>query len=50
MTAPNPVETFFTEPLSSRDPEVWGAIDKELGRQRHEIELIARCSRRRGRS
>ncbi|WP_412507254.1 serine hydroxymethyltransferase [Roseovarius sp. SYSU LYC5161] len=37
-TSPDP---FFTEPLSSRDPEVWGAIDKELGRQRHEIELIA---------
>ncbi|WP_104020414.1 serine hydroxymethyltransferase [Roseovarius nitratireducens] len=41
MTVQSPVETFFTEPLSSRDPEVWGAIGKELGRQRHEIELIA---------
>ncbi len=41
MTVQSPVETFFTEPLSSRDPEVWDAIGKELGRQRHEIELIA---------
>ncbi len=32
---------FFTEDLSSRDAELFGAITKELGRQRHEIELIA---------
>ena len=32
---------FFTEPLASRDPEVFGSITAELGRQRHEIELIA---------
>ena len=32
---------FFTEPLSSRDPELYGSITSELGRQRHEIELIA---------
>ena len=32
---------FFTTPLSERDPEIFGAIGKELGRQRHEIELIA---------
>ena len=32
---------FFTEPLSSRDPELFGAVTQELGRQRHEIELIA---------
>ena len=32
---------FFTESLSSRDPELFGAIRSELGRQRHEIELIA---------
>jgi glycine hydroxymethyltransferase len=32
---------FFTEPLSSRDPELFGSITAELGRQRHEIELIA---------
>ena len=32
---------FFTEALSSRDPEIFGAITAELGRQRDEIELIA---------
>ncbi|MBR9820920.1 MAG: serine hydroxymethyltransferase [Rhodobacteraceae bacterium] len=32
---------FFTEALTSRDPEIFGAITKELGRQRNEIELIA---------
>ena len=32
---------FFTEPLSTRDPELFGAITDELGRQRDEIELIA---------
>ncbi len=32
---------FFTESLSSRDPELFGAITNELGRQRDEIELIA---------
>ena len=32
---------FFTEALSARDPEIFDAIRKELGRQREEIELIA---------
>ena len=32
---------FFTESLSTRDPEVAAAITAELGRQRKEIELIA---------
>ncbi|MDO8984131.1 serine hydroxymethyltransferase [Cypionkella sp.] len=32
---------FFTESLASRDPELFGSIANELGRQRHEIELIA---------
>ncbi|MGX0975567.1 glycine hydroxymethyltransferase [Roseovarius sp. MBR-51] len=32
---------FFTESLSSRDPDLFGAIRSELGRQRDEIELIA---------
>jgi glycine hydroxymethyltransferase len=32
---------FFTESLSSRDPEIFGSITRELGRQRDEIELIA---------
>ncbi|WP_136645145.1 serine hydroxymethyltransferase [Tabrizicola sp. YIM 78059] len=41
MNAPHRDTGFFTEPLSSRDPELFGAITQELGRQRHEIELIA---------
>ena len=36
---PNP--GFFTEKLASRDPEIFDAIEKELGRQRDQIELIA---------
>ncbi len=32
---------FFTETLVSRDPELFASITSELGRQRHEIELIA---------
>ncbi|WP_424939286.1 serine hydroxymethyltransferase [Aliiroseovarius sp. S253] len=32
---------FFTESLATRDPELWGSITNELGRQRDEIELIA---------
>ncbi|TXI06876.1 MAG: serine hydroxymethyltransferase, partial [Pseudorhodobacter sp.] len=37
-----PVTTgFFTDSLAARDPEIFGAVTQELGRQRHEIELIA---------
>ncbi|MCB1426225.1 MAG: serine hydroxymethyltransferase, partial [Notoacmeibacter sp.] len=32
---------FFSAPLEEIDPEIFGAIRDELGRQRHEIELIA---------
>ena len=32
---------FFTESLATRDPDLYGAIRSELGRQRDEIELIA---------
>ncbi|WP_134724506.1 serine hydroxymethyltransferase [Paracoccus luteus] len=32
---------FFTEKLADRDPAIFDAIRKELGRQRDEIELIA---------
>ena len=32
---------FFTEDVSTRDPELFGAISDELGRQQDEIELIA---------
>ena len=41
MTATTRDQGFFTETLASRDPELWGAITGELGRQRDEIELIA---------
>ena len=34
-------DAFFNRPLAESDAEVFGAIEKELGRQRHEIELIA---------
>ena len=32
---------FFTATLAEADPEIADAIAKELGRQQHEIELIA---------
>ncbi len=32
---------FFSRSLADTDPDIFGAIEKELGRQRHEIELIA---------
>ena len=39
---PAPAQSkFFTAPLSATDPEMASAIAKELGRQQHEIELIA---------
>ncbi len=41
MTSSAPASGFFTETLASRDPELFGSITAELGRQRHEIELIA---------
>ena len=41
MNAPHRDAGFFSESLSSRDPELAGAIGSELGRQRDEIELIA---------
>ena len=41
MNAPHRDTGFFTEPLSTRDPELNSAMEKELGRQRDEIELIA---------
>src|SRR6266446_1681326 len=34
-------DSFFTAPLTQADPEIAAAIRGELGRQRHEIELIA---------
>ena len=41
MNAPRRDTGFFDEPLSSRDPEIFGAMTQELRRQRDEIELIA---------
>lgn len=32
---------FFTKSLADQDPEIFKSIEQELGRQRHEIELIA---------
>ena len=41
MAASKHLESFFGTPLSEVDPEIFGSIRNELGRQRHEIELIA---------
>ncbi len=41
MNASHRDSGFFSESLDSRDPELFGAIQQELGRQRDEIELIA---------
>ncbi|KQQ12923.1 serine hydroxymethyltransferase [Methylobacterium sp. Leaf123] len=35
------LDTFFSSPLAQTDPEIAKAISQELGRQQHEIELIA---------
>ncbi len=35
------LNNFFNQSLEEVDPEIFGAIRSELGRQRHEIELIA---------
>jgi glycine hydroxymethyltransferase len=40
VTASAP-DSFFTASLAQADPEIAAAIQGELGRQRHEIELIA---------
>ena len=39
--SPAATRAFFAEPLAARDPELYGSIERELGRQRDEIELIA---------
>ncbi|WP_299695396.1 serine hydroxymethyltransferase [uncultured Tateyamaria sp.] len=41
MNAPHRTDGFFTGSLADRDPELFGSIRNELGRQRDEIELIA---------
>jgi len=40
-TAERFADAFFNRSLADSDAEVFGAIEKELDRQRHEIELIA---------
>ncbi|MEX3008277.1 serine hydroxymethyltransferase [Hoeflea sp. TYP-13] len=40
-TMDRPADAFFNRPLSEADSEIFGSIQKELGRQRQEIELIA---------
>ena len=41
MNAPHRDAGFFSEGLAQRDPELFEAVERELGRQQHEIELIA---------
>ena len=41
MDTPTRDAGFFTEPLESRDPELFDAVASELTRQQDEIELIA---------
>lgn len=41
MNAPHRTSGFFTQSLADSDPELFGSITDELGRQRDEIELIA---------
>uniref|UniRef100_UPI00263862DB serine hydroxymethyltransferase n=1 Tax=uncultured Tateyamaria sp. TaxID=455651 RepID=UPI00263862DB len=41
MNAPHRTDGFFSQSLADRDPELFGSIRDELGRQRDEIELIA---------
>eukprot|EP00439_Symbiodinium_sp_Y106_P089484 s1_g2020.t1 len=36
-----PSSQFFSRSLEDSDPEIFGAIERELGRQRNQIELIA---------
>ena len=36
-----PFDGFFSASLADSDPLIFDAIQKELGRQQHEIELIA---------
>ncbi len=41
MSSSSTMSSFFNKPLEESDPELFSTIRKELGRQRHEIELIA---------
>ena len=35
------ISSFFSESLADKDPEIFGSISNELGRQKEQIELIA---------
>jgi glycine hydroxymethyltransferase len=37
----NAASSFFNHPLEAADPDIFNSVKMELGRQRHEIELIA---------
>ena len=39
--ASSQLDAFFNRSLADADPDIFGSIRNELGRQRHEIELIA---------
>ncbi|MGN6583758.1 MAG: serine hydroxymethyltransferase [Rhizobiaceae bacterium] len=39
--ASSQLDVFFNRSLADADPDIFGSIRNELGRQRHEIELIA---------
>lgn len=41
ITTSNELDAFFNKPLAEVDAEIFGTIEDELGRQRHEVELIA---------
>ncbi|WP_265500412.1 serine hydroxymethyltransferase [Paracoccus beibuensis] len=41
MNTQQPISGFFTDDITDSDPLIFGAIEDELKRQRHEIELIA---------
>ncbi len=41
MNAPHRDTGFFSQDLADTDPAIFGAISRELGRQRDEVELIA---------
>ncbi|MBL4890766.1 MAG: serine hydroxymethyltransferase [Rhizobiaceae bacterium] len=41
ITTSSELDAFFNKPLAEVDSEIFGTIEGELGRQRHEVELIA---------
>lgn len=41
MNEQQTISGFFTDDLATSDPQIFDAVEKELGRQRDEIELIA---------